>query len=163
MISVTIDTETLQRKLKELTARIKDPTPANRKAAVQLYAWVMRNFKDEGGLTDKGWAPLAAGGRWTGKGGKHRFDFGARLLQDTGALRQSFEWFADKYRAGVGAKRYSNPKRPNAPEELAKIHQFGTSRIPARPMLPTRKQALEIGVTIYTLHIMGKSQGGETE
>jgi hypothetical protein len=37
--------------------------------------------------------------------------------------------------------------------DLAVVHQFGNSRIPARPMLPTPEHALNIVSRIYGLAI----------
>lgn len=82
-----------------------------------------------------------------GKGLLGRFP----ILQDTGSLRASFLPFHDANEAGVGAVQYVNfrggGKRP--PADLARIHEEGGGHVPARPMLPSKPQALDMALRVY--------------
>lgn len=153
---MTDDTASLreaQKRFAALGARLKDTRLANRKAAINLYGWVMRNFDAEGGLGEDGpWEDLAAGGRWKGEGDGRYFQADYKVLQDTGALRQSFEPFSDGEEAGVGAVAMTAGDRP---ANLAAVHEYGAPdlNLPARPMLPSARQALEIGINVYGLHV----------
>ena len=153
MIESKIDTAELERRLVRIAGNVKSRTTVNRQIATQLTAWVLRNFRGQGGLSVSGWAPLKPA---TIKA-KARKGY-SMILQNTGALRQSFMPFSDTDMAGTGAQQL---KGSSAPLDLAKIHQEGApaANIPARPMLPTMDQALPIGIKIYELHI-AKAVGG---
>lgn len=78
------------------------------------------------------------------------------ILQDTGQLRESFGFFSDDNIAGVGAKAYVDKKRKGkrkAPTDIAKVHEEGGGHVPPRPMLPTREQALALGVRVYEFYV----------
>lgn len=134
-------------RLRKLSARLTDTATANRKVSIDLYGLVMRNFDTEGGLRG-GWTPLKPG---TVKA-KSREGY-AMILQNTGSLKESFEFFSDKEIAGVGARNYVNTDDPDAPTNLAEVHEYGYEArgIPARPMLPTPEQALEAGINVYNV------------
>jgi phage gpG-like protein len=132
----------------------------NRRIAIELYGITMRNFAAQGN-DGTPWVPFQASrvhgtwmrGRWKGKGKNRYFDPSAKLLQDTGHLRQSFLSFADDEVAGVGAASFR--LGPDEPADLAAIHEFGNAarHIPARPMLPTERVALEKALVIYNLAV----------
>lgn len=88
---------------------------ANAKVADFLLRWVHRNFATEGGLVG-GWAPFKDGGR---RGA------GAKLLQDTGALKHSFQKFYNDRDARVSTRN-----------RYAEFHNLGTRHLPRRPLLP---------------------------
>ena len=122
-------TPTLDEVKRSVEARRKQlanfKTPYSR-AAVFLDQWVQRNFKSQG---DKfgGWKPFAQ----TTIEYMAKYDPGrapAKLLQKTGRLRISFQPFASDDDAGIGTKL-----------PYSKIHEKGSGRIPARPMLPTQQ------------------------
>ena len=122
----------------ERAVRIADMRAANKKAAIVIYGWVMRNMEAEGGrqyYAQDSWPPLKAAtiaararkGYWPGK-----------MLQVTGQMKQRFIPSSTNRQARVGN---------SAP--YAKYHDEGTSRIPARRMLPRPQIALEMVRPIY--------------
>jgi phage gpG-like protein len=155
----------------------------NRKLSIDLQAWVFRNFKTEGKLASPiGWAKHApstiqararkirgkkkrAAVRKLYRQGATRAQvaeatgskYGGRfpILQDTGALRQSFLPFATADIAGVGAVQYVNFRGGKAPTDLAAVHEFGNKarNIPRRKMLPNKVQATEMALKVYQLHV----------
>lgn len=153
MIKVTVDDRLLQRRFTRLAAFIGDRAVVNTKIAIRLYRDVQTNFQDEGvTVTGQRWPDLKLGYRVRVSGrGKRRTttrqtDY--KLLQDTGQLRQSFIFFADRDMAGTGAKRvaWSGKRRP---WDLARIHQEGLGNMPQREMLPRKEKALEYAIAIY--------------
>jgi phage gpG-like protein len=120
-----------------LRTRIKkmnDRTAPNRRVAVVLDQWVQRNFQTEGGDVG-GWTPFAAGGRYVPGIG---LDTSAKLLQDTGLLRASFQSFYDADVVGIGSDLH-----------YSKYHEEGTSTIPQRRMLPDEKDVMESILNVY--------------
>lgn len=148
MLELTLKTEQAQKRLIKLANTVSDTAMLNRQVGIALYGAVLRNFRDQG-HEGKAWSPFKAGGRWHGRGKDRRLDTGAKLLMDTGALRASFVPFSDATRAGVGARSYVPKGTGEAPWDLAAIHEFGTSTIPARPMLPSLEKGLELALNIY--------------
>jgi phage gpG-like protein len=111
------------RKMRLLTRKVKNPAPANRRVSVWLLRWVNDNFKTQGGKVGK-WKPFKLGGRRIPGGG---IDRSAKLLQDTGRLRASFNAFHSRTVAGVGSNlNYS------ITHELGLPHR----NLPRRRMLP---------------------------
>jgi phage gpG-like protein len=111
------------RKLRELTRKVRDPSPANREVSRWLFRWVNENFRSEGGKVGK-WKPFKHGGRKMPDGS---IDASAKLLQDTGRLRASFSPFYGRTIAGIGSDlQYS------VTHELGIPHR----NIPIRRMLP---------------------------
>jgi len=115
-------------------AGIMNLTVPNAQAGVMLDAWVQRNFNAEGGLVG-GWTPFVRGGRRLRGGG---FDASAKLLQDTGALRASFRPFWSARQVGIGS---------DIP--YSRYHEFGTTRAPARRMLPSEREIMPQLMRIY--------------
>lgn len=153
MTDNTASIQEAQKRFAELGSRLKDVRLANRKASIDLYGWVIRNFAAEGALGEDGaWEDLAAGGRWKGGGKNRYFQEDYKILQDTGALRQSFEPFSDEEEAGVGAVAMTAGDRP---ANLAAVHEYGDAshNLPPRHMLPSPRQALEIGINVYGMHV----------
>ena len=135
-------------KLGRFASKIHDMRAPNAQLATQLYAWVQRNFESEGGLTEDGaWVPLALS---TIKQ-KARKGY-SKILQNTGQLRASATPFHDERVAGVGMRRLSD-LADGRPPDLARIHHEGTGNIPARQLIPTREQALELGVKVYGVYV----------
>lgn len=157
-----------------LAREIGNRKQANEQLAVELWKWVEQNFEQQGLLTGTPWQELSPetiaqrlaksrGSKGVRALARGMFRQGAlsaevfeetgmglfMILQDTGAMRQSFDWFADNDQAGVG----SVSSHEHA--DLTAIHQYGdpTRNIPARPMLPDREQALELAVAVYDWHI----------
>lgn len=128
--------KTAQRKY----ARLKNLSVPYKRASVYLHGWVIANFKTEGGKVG-GWAPFSPITLIM----IERHDPGrvpAKLLQKTGALRQSFVPFATNRNAGVGS---------NIP--YSKKHEEGQGRIPARRMLPRKPEVTKDIRTILSDHV----------
>lgn len=160
--------------LQKLAAGIADTNKANQQLSVKLEGEVLANFASEGGEFQNPWVPLklstilarlrlspkSKGAKAKAKavfksGGTSKQAFAAsgagliKILQSTGALRQSFAGFYTATEAGVGAR--SNA----AHADLSQVHEFGdpSRNIPARPMLPPPGMALEWAVEVYENHI----------
>lgn len=160
--------------LQKLAAGIADTGKANQQLSVKLEGEVLANFASEGNEFGAPWQPLKLSTileRLRGSpkskaakskakaifkaGGTSRQAFAGsgagliKILQDTGALRQSFAGFFTATEAGVGAQ--SNA----AHADLSKVHEFGDSsrNIPARPMLPPPQLALDWAIEVYQNHI----------
>lgn len=160
--------------LQKLAAGIADTNKANQQLSVKLEGEVLANFASEGSEFGAAWVPLklstilarlrgspkSKGAKAKAKevfksGGTSKQAFAAsgagliQILQDTGALRQSFAGFFDATQAGVGAQ--SNA----AHADLSKVHEFGdpSRNIPARPMLPPPQLALDWAIEVYENHI----------
>ena len=127
--------DTARRKAADRAARIADMRAANKKAAIVIYGWVMRNMEAEGRLQDVGWPPLKAAtiaararkGYWPGK-----------MLQVTGQMKQRFIPSSTNRQARV---ENSTP--------YATYHEHGTAKLPMRKMLPTVDSALRMVRPIY--------------
>lgn len=112
-----------QKQLRKMAAKIKNPQSVNRKIAVWLLRWVNQNFRSEGARVG-GWKPFKHGGRMHPSGS---IDTSAKLLQDTGTLRASFQMFYSRTTAGVGSNlRYSLSHEMGLPHV----------KLPARHMIP---------------------------
>jgi len=113
----------------------------HRQIAVFLDRWVQQNFRTEGGEVG-GWQPFAIGGRWVGRGSTRRFDPAAKLLQDTGRLRASYESFYSARDAGIGSNLdYAEPQND------------GTRTLPARRMIPRKEEVADDVRGIYRRHV----------
>lgn len=131
--------EAMERKLERFARAIARPREANREASIALYGFVARNFQREGALVG-GWAPLApATAREKAKIGKER------MLVRSGALKGSFVPFYSDVQAGVGSEL-----------EYSLYHHEGTDTIPARQLLPDRRQVLNIGLKVYGQYVARK-------
>jgi phage gpG-like protein len=167
--------EVTSRALQRLALVLRDRRRINRQVAAQLNGWVFRNFKDEGKLRlPGGWEPLspatllarlrkspASAGKKAKAAGLIKSGVSesavyaqsgaglVKILQDTGALRNSFAPFSDNDIAGIGAQ--SNAEHAN----LAIVHEYGnpSRNIPARPMLPTPAIALDIAMSVYRIYL----------
>lgn len=148
-IKVSVDGKSeVQRRLRKYANGIE---PGQREVihqavGVELHSFVMNVFDKEGAHgKGKAWAPLKLGGRYV----NGRFTTVYQLLQDTGALRQSYTPLFSPNEMGVGA--VSGAKHA----DLAPLHQFGNEKrnLPARPMLPDDTEALEIATRVYEYFI----------
>jgi phage gpG-like protein len=126
---------------KELQDR-RDP---NARVMVYLDQWVQHNFRSEGGKVG-GWAPLAAGGRWKTFSRGAVFDPNAKILQDTGRLRQSF----------VPFDRGGNKVGIGSDVPYSKKHEDGEGNLPQRRMLPKKAEVLPDVRRIYA-HFVGET------
>lgn len=129
-------------KFKRVAGSVANRQPANRRASVALYGWIIRDYDQEGGLIG-GWAPLAPSTvKRKAAAGKER------MLVWSGRLRNSFRSFYDNDVAGAGSD-----------VTYSEFHEEGTSRIPQRSMLPPRDVALDIGIEVYDQYIASSIKG----
>lgn len=145
MIKITVNSTGATRKLAVLADALKKREAPNKEISVHLYSWVMRNFDAEGSPTGKPWAPLKESTARRVVNGKQRGYH--PILQVTGELRISFSPIFDNKQAGVGVPANSN----TAKAKKAAAHQYGVpeNNLPARPMLPNKKQVLDIATRVY--------------
>jgi phage gpG-like protein len=138
---------------------LKDTTLVNKKQATAAFGWVQRNFRSGGQLSGGKWEPLARDDKGrtyrqkthrAGEGQRtHKPESGAKILQDTGDLRQRWklDWnrtFA-KIQSGVPYGLFhDNPKKG--------------SKLPQRKITPTNNLFMPIAMKIYRQHI--KSSAG---
>lgn len=144
MIGVKVNhADVVRRKMERYAAELRDTHKPNRMIAIELYGFVMKNFQTEGGMTEAGaWEPLADSTIESKERRGYRM-----ILQNTGALRASFDPFSDWKQAGVGAKQILGDDERDP--DMAEFHEYGTVKLPARPMLPTQEQALAMGMRVY--------------
>jgi phage gpG-like protein len=158
MLTIEVQLDATLAKLRKMAAAIapEERELINEKIGVQLHGEVMRTFESEGATEGRPrWQDLARKGRQryvTGSDGKRRlgeFQTDYKILQDTGALRQSYFPLFDKDSAGVGA--VSGAKHA----DLAPLHEFGVParNLPARPMLPEPEYVLGVATTLYGMAI----------
>jgi phage gpG-like protein len=142
-ISVQVKAEKTTSALAALSRGLASRELAMRQIATQFYSWTLRNYNSGGGLRPTPWAPLAPS---TVKE-KLRLGYStAPLGPRTGNLRNSFAPFSDKDTAGVGA-------RASFGVDYAAIHEEGTDKIPARPMLPPDDVAASYANRIYGMFV----------
>jgi len=130
------------KKLRQLIKAVKNTRRPNKQVSVWLLRWVNENFKSQGGKVG-GWKPFKLGGRRLRSGG---IDTSAKLLQDTGRLRASFNRFSSRKEAGVGS-----------PLNYSLTHERGLphKNLPARRMIPldTDKDVERGIIKIYDAYI----------
>lgn len=130
----------VKRRVKRKLDQISNLSLPYKRASVYLHKWVIDNFQSEGGKVG-GWQPFSP----VTLAAIERNDPGripAKLLQKTGALRQSFVPFSTKRNAGVGTGLpYSQP------------HEEGLGNVPQRRMLPEREEVLDDIRKILNDHI----------
>ena len=127
----------LQLKFRKLALGITNRAPLMRRIGIKLLNEITENFQSEKN-EDVKWTPLAettiAQRRLMGKG--------AKILQDTGRLKGSFEMEYNRDRVKVGTTVV-----------YAHFHEFGTDNIPKRPFMPAKKRALEIAIDVTERYI----------
>jgi len=120
----------MNKKLVKAMKRVTKFTIMNKKISIILDRFVQRNFRSQGGLVGN-WRKLKLGGRWVGTKKTRRFDTTAKILQDTGRLRNSFLPFSNRKLAGIGSDL-----------PYSKSHEFGVGALPIRRMLPRRREVI---------------------
>jgi phage gpG-like protein len=117
--------------------------------AVGLRAlqWVNENFEKQGGLLPGGpWQPLKESTIARRRGG----GVGARILQDTGRLRSSFDIY--------GVKERSNGVTIGTEVGYASYHEDGTEHLPIRKMLPPDVVVKDLAHRLFEA-MMGDASG----
>jgi phage gpG-like protein len=134
-VQVKYEGKELERAIRKLSKEI-DFEAGHREVAIALDAWMRRNFQGDGAMVG-GWAPLAPSTiKRKEKAGK------TKMLYWSGRLFQSFYATGSKREAVAGAR-----------VPYARYHQEGTSRMPARPILPTKEEATRIGREVFERRI----------
>jgi phage gpG-like protein len=128
----------LEKKLDRFGAAMRNATPANRRASIALYRWVIDNFDSQGSSLRSGpWPPLAESTvREKARIGKNQ------MLVRSGELRSSFSSFYSRTNAGV---------RNTAAH--AEFHEHGTAKMPQRKLFPERQTTLEIALKVYGAYV----------
>lgn len=156
MITAQIQSARTQGALNQLARQLADRQVVNHALSLKMFQMVQDNFESESFDGDP-WVDLAPSTRrWKEKRGYEM------ILQNTGALRQSFLPFSDNTLAGVGAQSMASvvagdPPKAKRPRDLAKIHEEGIG-VPQRRMLPSRARALEEAVSIYGYFVARAAQ-----
>lgn len=128
----------VSRRIRRAARLAQNPIQVHQKIAIWLFRWVQKNFESEGGNVG-GWPPFKHGGRLLPSGG---VDTSAKLLQDTGRLRQSMQIFFSSRTAGIGS---------HVPYSLFHEEGLPTGKLPQRRMLPrhTDKEVTDAVLRIY--------------
>lgn len=140
--------------IRRAASHLADTETPHRMISIQYFGWVIRNFDAGGTQQTPPWRPLAPS---TLKQ-KQRLGYSLLPLLRTGNLRNSFLGFYDKSKAGVGAR--ASYFLGGKAFDYATAHQFGTERVPARPMLPPVPYAREVALTIYQRFVKSAMKGG---
>ncbi len=153
-MSVSIDNNDLKAvkfRMKVISKRVQNPTPAWRKVGSYLAAANRKQFATEGAYYGKPWRPLKPDYlQWKIKSGYSR-----KTLVRTGAMRASFvsrPMDIEQYRGKTAVFGSDHP--------LAKFHHYGTQRNgkrvnPPRPiMVKTRKTVSDV-TSIVQNYIVG--------
>jgi phage gpG-like protein len=142
-VSVTPPLAELRRRHQQALDELKDFRPAYRKIGVFLDQWVQQNFRSEGGILEDGpWAPFARGGRQVMSSSGAYLDTNAKLLQDTGRLRSSFDPFVTRRNVGIGS---------DVP--YARTHHEGIGDVPERRLLPKEGEVRQPIREIFDGHV----------
>jgi len=165
---VVLGAKELDAKLKKLAKQVAQPKLMFKQIVVEVDAWVLRNIQREGKLIQAGgWRPFKPftykgklytrgriiKGRSTGKAypkWKWKVDSRARLLQDTGRLRQSIRHSYSRWSGKVFTRL-----------PYAIDHHTGTSKLPARPIIPpkTNPDIQKIALRAAKKHIKDAVEG----
>ena len=124
----------LVNKFKKIENQFENKIPLYKRIGVNLLNEISNTFKEES-HEGRAWKPLSIATisiRRKG-GGRGR----PKILQDTGTLKRSFVMDANNTRIKIGT-----------PIKYASKHEFGFRQIPQRKMLPSRKKALSLSVSI---------------
>ena len=108
------------------------------KVGTLIFQEVQRNF-DRSGHDTGAWARLAT----STAAQKARLGFSPKPLLRTGDLRQ--RWDISMLR--------KNAVRVKSRLRYSAFHQFGTRKMPARPMLPSERRTLEIAKRVLRGHV----------
>ncbi len=162
--------------IKGLRNGIQNKRPAFAKVAVQYRGWIGRNFQAEGGLhsdTRLKWKAL----KKSTKENRRKGGGGAKILQDTGALKGRWEissgpsfariksgvHYSSVHEKGASIKPHViRPKRGKALKfkfkgktVFAKSVKHPGAKIPRRKIFPTNAQAnRDIIVPVFGEHLM---------
>lgn len=125
------------KRLRELSARVRDRTKPAKQLAVQLYGDTLRNFNTNGAYFKNPWAQLAISTQHY-KSARGWYV----MLVRTGRLRQGFYQYSNQQYAAVGNK-----------VEYASFHEEGTRHMPRRQILPSKEWAADRGVQVFRAYL----------
>ena len=137
----------LRKKMADRKKRLKNFRTTNKKAAIVLHSWVMRNFKAEGALHDNSfgpWKKLAPATIRRRRGGAQRGLPKAVILQDTGQMKGGMMPGANN-RFGWVKSSINTP--------YAVTHEHGRGKVPQRKILPTVEQGSDIVFPVFRRHV----------
>ena len=148
-----LDTE-IKADLAQIIDNAKDQTVPMKQSVQVLQAEVFRHFQDEqgsaGGWWEGGaWEPLSPSTIYNRRHRKSKRSFSTKILQDTGALRQSIKSYADKDIAMVST---DTPyavfhEQPDGP---------GKGIIPKRDFMWLSRNGEEKVLLLFSLHNLGE-------
>lgn len=129
----TREMQRLNRQFERLARQLADRTQANKAASLKLYQFVIRNIDEGGKLVAGKWAPLALSTvKYKRRIGKTK----PGII--TGQMRASFVPFHDRQTASVGSAL-----------DYAEFFNSGTFKQPARPLVPSARQSVQIAIEVY--------------
>lgn len=133
----------------------KNLKPAFKRAVVFYHAWIVRNFNQQGKMHRNSadyWAPLKP----STKARRRKKGKGAKILQDTGALRRDWDMYsANEYGIIRSKHDYSRTHQDGAIITVGKKNKKKV-RIPQRKIFPDITQGQEIIKPAFQEHIFGK-------
>lgn len=133
----TTNTSEIGKRLRELSARVKDRSKPAKQLAVQLYGDTLRNFNTNGALFKNNWPQLAISTQHY-KSSRGWYV----MLVRTGTLRQGFYQYSTQNYAAVGNK-----------VPYASFHETGTRRMPRRQIMPSVDWAATRGVQVFSEYL----------
>lgn len=126
-----------QMSMKKRGAKLKQMQIPNKKATIVMDRWIQLNFRQEGAPAG-GWEPLSK----TTLSMRRNKGKGAKILQDTGALKSKWKPYYNitmaRIRSGV---------------DYGEKHDKGLDGLPQRRILPTEKEIMPELLPIYKKHI----------
>lgn len=129
-LSITADTRKAERQLRRL-GRDLNPRAMLKVIGFRLVREIDKGFRSEKQPGGKRWKPLAPSTLARRRGTS------AKILQDTGRLKRSFQ-------QGQPIRLSTREVLIGSNVDYADIHQEGQDHIPARPMLPTERHAEQV-------------------
>lgn len=138
-VTLTIDNEAAVKRLRQYATLVGNWRVANKKIAIQLYGWVLRNYETEGSLVG-GWAPIA---RATAKG-KSRKGYSERILLRTGVLKNNYAFYSNEQEAGAGNKI-----------SYSLFHEEGVPKrgLPPRRQMPAADDMTKVAEEVLGFHV----------
>lgn len=146
VVTLTIDNDAAVKKLRQYAKLVGNWNAANKKVAIQLYGWVMRNYENEGALVG-GWAPISPA---TVKR-KSKQGYSSRILLRTGVLKNNYTFYSNEQEAGVGNRT-----------PYSRFHEDGVPQrgLPPRRQMPDADEATGIAEEVLGLHLKQSADQG---
>lgn len=145
VIQLSIDNKAAIDNLRAYTQLVTNWKVANKKIAIQLYGWVIRNYENEGRLVG-GWAPIQkATIRRKTKAG-----YSSKILLQTGVLKNNYGFYSTDQEAGVGNR---------TPYSI--FHETGVPQrgLPQRRQMPAEEDARNEAEAVLGVHLKSAADG----